>query len=100
MTEITEGGLTFSFPTGCQASKYGFIVSNLIPSQLDRNWSPGNGAPLPQGEWRLGRGQPWGADWWIGMEPLLPTGRTGIGIHVCGPDSAGCILYGQQGRGA
>ena len=66
-------------------------VSGTPSSQnRDRRWSPGNGAPLPQGDYRLGPPEPWGNDIWITLSPLFDTSRSGLGIHHCNPGS-GCL---------
>lgn len=57
---------------------------------LDRLWSPGNGAPLPKGEYNLGPPEPWGEDIWIDLTPRFKTSRSGLGIHQCNPGS-GCL---------
>lgn len=57
---------------------------------LDRLWTPGNGSPLPQGSYRLGRPEPWGRDIWMQLDPLFATRRSGLGIHNCYP-GVGCI---------
>ena len=56
----------------------------------DRRWSPGNGAPLPPGLYRLGRPEPWAGSYWIGLLPRFATTRSALGIHTCLPGS-GCI---------
>jgi hypothetical protein len=58
--------------------------------QLDRRWSPGNGAPLPPGSYRLGTPEPWGQDLWIDLQPEFSTSRSGLGLHHCLP-GVGCI---------
>jgi hypothetical protein len=58
--------------------------------QLDRRWSPGNGAPLPPGFYRLGKPEPWGQDLWIDLQPEFSTNRSGLGIHHC-LQGVGCI---------
>jgi hypothetical protein len=63
--------------------------------QADRRWSPGNGAPLPPGTYRVGRPEPWGRDLWIALEPLFKTSRSGLGIHHCFP-GVGCICLPQR----
>ncbi|KZR86847.1 hypothetical protein MITS9509_00790 [Synechococcus sp. MIT S9509] len=66
-------------------------VSGTPSSQgLDRRWSPGNGAPLPQGDYSLGPAEPWGEDIWITLAPRFDTNRSGLGIHHCNPGS-GCL---------
>ncbi|QNI59281.1 hypothetical protein SynBIOSU31_02416 [Synechococcus sp. BIOS-U3-1] len=57
---------------------------------LDRRWSPGNGAPLPQGDYTLGPPEPWGNDIWMMLSPRFDTSRSGLGIHYCNPGS-GCL---------
>jgi len=58
--------------------------------QLDRRWSPGNGAPLPPGSYRLGTPEPWGQDLWIDLQPEFSTTRSALGLHHCLP-GVGCI---------
>ena len=66
-------------------------VSGTPSSQgLDRRWSPGNGAALPQGVYSLGPPEPWGKDIWITLAPRFDTSRSGLGIHHCNPGS-GCL---------
>ena len=66
-------------------------VSGTPSSQvLDRRWSPGNGAPLPAGEYNLAPPEPWGQDIWVNLTPLFDTSRSGLGIHHCNPGS-GCL---------
>ena len=66
-------------------------VSGTPSSQgLDRRWSPGNGAPLPQGDYNLGPPEPWGEDIWLTLSPRFETSRSGLGIHHCNPGS-GCL---------
>ena len=66
-------------------------VSGRPGSQrLDRRWSPGNGAPLPQGAYSLGAPETWGEDIWINLTPRFDTSRSGLGIHHCNPGS-GCV---------
>ncbi|WP_244279464.1 hypothetical protein [Synechococcus sp. UW179A] len=66
-------------------------VSGTPSSQdLERRWSPGNGAPLPQGDYSLGTPEPWGKDIWITLAPRFDTSRSGLGIHHCNPGS-GCL---------
>ena len=66
-------------------------VSGTPQSQnLDRNWSPGNGAPLPPGDYTLGPPELWGSDIWITLSPLFANSRSGLGIHHCNPGS-GCL---------
>ena len=66
-------------------------VSGTPNSQnLDRNWSPGNGAPLPPGDYTLGAPEPWGNDIWMMLSPRFETSRSGLGIHHCNPGS-GCL---------
>ena len=56
----------------------------------DRRWSPGNAAPLPAGEYSLGRPEPWGNDLWFDLTPRFDTTRSALGIHRCYPGT-GCI---------
>ena len=56
----------------------------------DRRWSPGNAAPLPAGEYSLGRPEPWGNDLWFDLSPRFDTTRSALGIHRCYPGT-GCI---------
>ena len=63
--------------------------------RADRRWSPGNGAPLPAGAYRVGRPEPWGGDLWIALVPLFKTSRSGLGIHHCFP-GVGCICLPQR----
>ena len=56
----------------------------------DRVWSPGNAAPLPAGNYRLGRPEPWGQDLWFDLQPRFETTRSALGIHRCYPGT-GCI---------
>ena len=56
----------------------------------DRRWSPGNAAPLPAGNYRLGRPEPWGHDLWFDLQPRFKTTRSALGIHRCYPGT-GCI---------
>ena len=66
-------------------------VSGTPNSQdLDRHWSPGNGAPLPAGDYSLGPPEPWGDDIWMTLSPRFDTSRSGLGIHHCNPGS-GCL---------
>jgi len=66
-------------------------VSGTPSSQgLDRRWSPGNGAPLPAGEYNLAPPEPWGQDIWVNLTPRFDTSRSGLGIHHCNPGS-GCL---------
>jgi len=66
-------------------------ATGLKASQVaDRRWTPGNGAPLPPGVYRVGRPEPWGRDLWIDLAPLFRTSRSGLGIHNCFP-GVGCI---------
>lgn len=66
-------------------------VSGTPNSQnLDRTWSPGNGAPLPPGDYTLGAPEPWGNDIWMTLSPRFDTSRSGLGIHHCNPGS-GCL---------
>ena len=66
-------------------------VSGTPSSQgLDRRWSPGNGAPLPAGEYNLAPPEPWGEDIWVNLTPRFDTRRSGLGIHHCNPGS-GCL---------
>ena len=66
-------------------------VSGTPNSQeLDRRWSPGNGAPLPAGDYSLGPPEPWGDDIWMTLSPRFDTSRSGLGIHHCNPGS-GCL---------
>ena len=58
--------------------------------KLDRRWSPGNGAPLPAGKYRLGPAEPFGQDLWIDLQPEFDTSRSALGIHNCFP-GVGCI---------
>ena len=51
----------------------------------DRRWSPGNAAPLPAGNYRLGRPEPWGHDLWFDLQPRFKTTRSALGIHRCYP---------------
>ena len=63
----------------------------------DRRWSPGNGAPLPTGLYRVGRPQPWGRDLWVDLQPLFPTRRSALGIHHCFP-GVGCICLPKRAQ--
>lgn len=63
-------------------------VSNR--QKLDRVWSPGNGAPLPPGRYRLGPPEPLGQGLWIDLLPEFATSRSALGIHNCLP-GVGCI---------
>lgn len=65
--------------------------------QADRRWSPGNGAPLPVGAYRVGRPEPWGRDLWIELLPQFQTSRSGLGIHHCFP-GVGCICLPQRAQ--
>ena len=66
-------------------------VSGLAHQQeADRKWSPGNGAPLPIGNYHLGQPEPWGQDIWFNLQPSFKTDRSGLGIHNCNPGS-GCL---------
>lgn len=66
-------------------------VSGSASSQfLDRQWSPGNGAPLPAGTYSLGLPEAWGSDIWFSLTPRFKTTRTGLGIHGCNPGT-GCV---------
>ena len=66
-------------------------VSGTAGSQnLERRWSPGNGAPLPMGEYNLAPPEPWGEDIWVNLTPRFDTRRSGLGIHHCNPGS-GCL---------
>lgn len=58
----------------------------------DRLWTPGNGAPLPPGLYRVGRPEPWGRDRWIELSPMFKTNRSALGIHHCFP-GVGCICF-------
>lgn len=58
--------------------------------RADRRWSPGNGAPLPPGVYRLGRPEAWAGSFWISLQPRFPTSRSALGIHTCLPGT-GCI---------
>ena len=58
--------------------------------RLDRRWTPGNGAPLPPGSYRLAKPEPWGQDLWIELQPQFATSRSGLGLHHCMP-GVGCI---------
>ena len=40
------------------------VASAKAHQNLDRRWSPGNGSPLPKGNYRLGQPEPWGQDLW------------------------------------
>ena len=66
------------------------VASAKQHQQLDRRWSPGNGSPLPKGNYRLGPPEPWGQDLWMQLDPLFPTSRSALGIHNCYP-GIGCI---------
>ena len=71
-------------------------VSGSASSQsLDRQWSPGNGAPLPAGTYSLGLPEPWGSDVWFSLTPRFETTRTGLGIHGCNPGS-GCVCLPER----
>ena len=66
-------------------------VSGFASSQsLDRRWSPGNGAPLPSGNYALGLPEALGDDIWLTLTPRFETTRSGLGIHGCNPGS-GCV---------
>lgn len=65
-------------------------ASSKRHQQLDRRWAPGNGAPLPQGTYQVGKPEKWGNDIWLQLDPLFRTSRTGLGIHNCYP-GVGCI---------
>ncbi len=66
-------------------------VSGLASKQkADRRWSPGNGAPLPIGEYQLGQPEPSGQDIWLNLQPSFQTDRSGLGIHHCDPGN-GCL---------
>ena len=58
--------------------------------RADRRWSPGNGAPLPPGLYRLGRPEAWAGSYWIDLLPRFATSRSALGIHTCLPGT-GCI---------
>ena len=66
------------------------VASAKAHQNLDRRWSPGNGSPLPKGNYRLGQPEPWGQDLWMQLDPLFPTTRSALGIHNCYP-GVGCI---------
>ena len=66
------------------------VASAKAHQNLDRRWSPGNGSPLPKGNYRLGQPEPWGQDLWMQLDPLFPTSRSALGIHNCYP-GVGCI---------
>ena len=58
--------------------------------RVDRQWSPGNAAPLPPGHYNLGAPEPWGDDLWFTLTPRFDTTRSALGIHRCYPGT-GCI---------
>jgi len=71
-------------------------VSGSASSQfLDRQWSPGNGAPLPAGTYSLGLPEAWGSDIWFSLTPRFKTTRTGLGIHGCNPGT-GCVCLPER----
>ncbi len=61
----------------------------------NRRWSPGNAAPLPAGEYSLGRPEPWGNDLWFDLTPRFDTTRSALGIHRCYPGT-GCICIPER----
>lgn len=63
--------------------------------RLDRRWTPGNGAPLAPGSYRLGKPEPWGHDLWIELQPQFATSRSGLGLHHCMP-GVGCICLANR----
>jgi hypothetical protein len=66
-------------------------ASGVVGRQrADRRWSPGNGAPLPPGLYRLGRPEAWAGSYWIDLLPRFATSRSALGIHTCLPGT-GCI---------
>ena len=71
-------------------------VSGSASSQfLDRQWSPGNGAPLPAGTYSLGLPEAWGSDIWFSLTPRFKTTRIGLGIHGCNPGT-GCVCLPER----
>ena len=75
---------------GQSLQRWQAVASAKRHQQLDRRWSPGNGSPLPKGNYRLGAPEPWGNDVWMQLDPLFQTSRSGLGIHNCYP-GVGCI---------
>ena len=66
-------------------------ASGIAEQQMaDRRWSPGNAAPLPDGDYSLGQPEPWGNDLWFDLQPRFDTTRSALGIHRCYPGT-GCI---------
>jgi len=80
---------------GRQLGRWAAATGLKDKQSADRLWSPGNGAPLPAGRYRVGRPEPWGRDLWVDLQPLFQTRRSALGIHHCFP-GVGCICLPQR----
>ena len=66
------------------------VSGNAQRQEVDRLWTPGNGSPLPPGQYSLGQPEPFEDDLWFDLLPRFATYRSALGIHRCYPGT-GCI---------